>query len=231
MNKCSLVITLSLILMGFFCFGKRFAYAQVSETDDLDSRVEILEGQIKNENQIISTLQKKEGSIAIKKQRLLNTIEQEKQKIAQIEKDRQDKELLKQQEQQRQQELKRQGQLAQEEKNRQKEEIIRQQWLRQLALEQKEEKRLGAKQQEQKQRIQEVAKEPGEDIASWLARKKQLAQQQTIPYKQTKEPKEEISMPKIKTQALSQETRGGKRESSIKAWLDKLDTKFRKVVW
>lgn len=231
-KKGWLIIAFSLNLIGFFYFNKSFTYAQFDEPTDLDSRVGVLEEKIKEEDRIISTLQKKEGSIARKKQRMQNTIEQEKQKIAKIEKDRQDKELFKQQEQQHQKELERQGQLAQEEKNRQKEEIIREQWFRQSDLEQQEKKRLEAEQQEQKQRIQEVAKEQGEDdIANWLARKKQLVQQETIPHKQVKEPKEEISMPEMKTQALSQETQGGKREFSIKAWLDKLDTNFRKVVW
>jgi peptidoglycan hydrolase CwlO-like protein len=207
-RKGWLIIAFSLNLIGFFYFNKSFTYAQLDEPTDLDSRVRVLEEKIKEENQIISTLQKKEGSIARKKQRLQNTIEQEKQKIAKIDKDRQDKEFFKQQGQQRQQEQK----MAQTER-------VKQERVRQLP----------EQQQEQRRFIPREAKEPGEDIASWLARKKQLAQQEIIPYKQAKEPKEEISIPEMKTQG--QETYGGKRESSIKAWLDKLDTKFRKVVW
>jgi len=233
-KKGWLIIAFSLNLIGFFYLNKSFTYAQLDEPTDLDSRVGVLEEKIKEVNQIISTLQKKEGSIAIKKQRLQSTIEQENQKIAKIQKNRQDKGLLKQQEQQRQKELERQGQLTQEEKNRQKEEIIRQQEQKMAQAEREKQERLRQlpeQQQEQGRFIPREAKEQGEDIASWLARKKQLAQQEAIPYKQVKESEEEISMPEIKTETLSQETYGGKRGSSIKAWLDKLDTKFRKVVW
>jgi len=184
MNRYLLISILSLNFMGFFYLGTTFTYAQVGETGDLDSRVKILEEQIKNENQLINELKKKEDSISKKKTGLQNIIEEEKQRLIEIDKRKMGKEFRKQQEQKRLQGL---------EKAKQQQLFV-----------QKEKEALG--EQKSRQVIQHEMKDSEKNIAQWLAREKQ--------------------------QMLSrQETPEEKRVSCINAWLDKLDTKFRKVVW